>query len=179
MLICVLPFLNNLQLFCLRGAWDSEGSSTGNSAKKDSEARLQEVRGRARTNAKWQRVISLFHQLRSTLARGERHSPNNQVSHPCESSYPLMSMQDFKLDLIEQLCTLSLCRGAPRWAGWKSLPERGFLKAPLSCQQLPRGVCNNIADILVKVRGSGVKVRFWTPPFGRGILKSFRLFLSA
>jgi hypothetical protein len=26
-----------------------------------------------------------------------------------------------------------------------------------------RGVLNNIPDILVKVRGSGVKFRFWTP----------------
>jgi len=51
------------------------------------------------------------------------------------------------------------------WAGWKSLPESGFPKAPLWCQQLTRGDCNNIADILVKVRGFGVKVRFWTPPF--------------
>jgi len=33
-----------------------------------------------------------------------------------------------------------------------------------------RGVLNNIPDILVKVRGSGVKFRFWTPfdpNFGR------------
>jgi hypothetical protein len=64
-----------------------------------------------------------------------------------QSSHPLLSMQDLKLDLIEQLCTLSLCRGAPRWVGWKSLPERGFPKAPLSCQQLTRGVCNNIGDV--------------------------------
>jgi len=72
-------------------------------------------------------------------------------------------MQDLKLDLTEHPCILSLWREVPRWAGWKSLPESGFPKAPLWCQQLTRGVCNNIADILVEVRGSGVKVRFLTP----------------
>jgi len=72
-------------------------------------------------------------------------------------------MQELKLDLIEHPCMLSLWREVPRWAGWKSLSERGFSKAPLLCHQLTRGVCNNIGDVLVKVRGSGVKVRFWTP----------------
>jgi len=42
------------------------------------------------------------------------------------------------------------------------LPEFGFPKAPLWCQQLTRGVCNNIGDILVKVWGYEVKIRFWT-----------------
>ena len=34
------------------------------------------------------------------------------------------------------------------------------------CQQFTRGFLNNIPDILVKFRGSGVKVRF-EPSFGR------------
>jgi len=34
----------------------------------------------------------------------------------------------------------------PRWAGWKSLPESGFPKAPPRCHQLTRGVRNNIED---------------------------------
>ena len=42
-------------------------------------------------------------------------------------------------------------------------------KAPPWCQQL-RGVSNNIGGILVKVRGSGVKVRLWTL-FGRETTK--------
>ena len=67
----------------------------------------------------------------------------------------ILSMQDLKLDLTEHPCILSLWREVPRWAGWKSLPENGFPKAPLWCQQLTRGVCDNIADILVKVRGKG------------------------
>jgi hypothetical protein len=36
-----------------------------------------------------------------------------------------------------------------------------------------RGVLNYIPDILVKIRGSGVKFRFWTPfgpPFGKGVI---------
>ena len=33
-------------------------------------------------------------------------------------------------------------------------------KAPLWCHQPTRGVCNNIGEILVKVRGSGVGVQF-------------------
>ena len=72
--------------------------------------------------------------------------------------HPLLSMQDLKLDITEHPCILSLWREVPRW---KSLPEIGFPKAPLWCQQLTRGVCNNIVDILVRVWGSGV--RFWTP----------------
>ena len=43
------------------------------------------------------------------------------------------------------------------------LPEIGF---PPRYHQFTRGVCNNIGDILVKLRWSGVKVRFLTP-FGR------------
>jgi len=72
-------------------------------------------------------------------------------------------MQDLKLDLTEHPCILNLWREVPRWAGWKSLPKKGFPKAPLSCQQLTRGVCNNVGDVEVKVRGSGVKVQFLTP----------------
>ena len=49
---------------------------------------------------------------------------------------------------------------------WISLPESGFPKTPLWCQQLTRGVCSNIGDISVKVRGSGVGVRF-DPGFGK------------
>ena len=56
--------------------------------------------------------------------------------------------------------TLNLWREVPRWAGWKSFSESEFPKAPLWCQKLTRGVCNNIGGILVKVGGSGVKVRF-------------------
>ena len=43
-----------------------------------------------------------------------------------------------------------------------------YQKLPVS--EKIRGVLNNIPDILVKVRGSGVKFRFWTPfdpNFGR------------
>jgi len=87
-----------------------------------------------------------------------------------------LSIQDPYLDISKHPCPLSLWREVPRWAGWKSLSESGFPKAPLWCQQLTRGVCNNIADSLVKVRGSGVKVRSWTPPFGSEISKSFSLF---
>jgi hypothetical protein len=48
--------------------------------------------------------------------------------------------------------------------GRVEIPVRKWIsKAPLWCHQLTRGVRNNIVDILVKVRGSGVKVRFWTP----------------
>jgi len=36
-----------------------------------------------------------------------------------------------------------------------------YQKLPVS--EKIRGVLNNIPDILVKVRGSGVKFRFWTP----------------
>ena len=48
--------------------------------------------------------------------------------------------------------------------GRVGIPARNWIsKSSIWCQQLTRGVCNNIADILVKVRGSGVKVRFWAP----------------
>ena len=50
----------------------------------------------------------------------------------------------------------------PRWAGWKSLQDNEFLKAPPRYQQLTRGFCNYIGDDLVKIREFGVKVRFWT-----------------
>jgi hypothetical protein len=70
-----------------------------------------------------------------------------------QSSHPILSMQDLKLDLTEQPCILSLWREVPRWAGWKSLPENGFPKAPLWCQQLTRGVCNNIGDVSEKSPG--------------------------
>ena len=46
-------------------------------------------------------------------------------------------------------------------------------KAPPWCQQL-RGVSNNIGGILVKVRGSGVKVRFWTPFWQGKVRFTFR-----
>ena len=59
-----------------------------------------------------------------------------------------------------------------RCAGEDSLPETQFKKAPPGYHQLNRGVCNNIGDILVKVRGSGVKVRFWTP-FWQGNWRSY------
>jgi hypothetical protein len=63
--------------------------------------------------------------------------------------------------------------------GRVEIPARKWIfKGSLWCQQLTRGVCKNIGDILVKVRGSGVKVRFWTP-FWQGISKSFSLFLPA
>ena len=67
-------------------------------------------------------------------------------------------------------CTFTLWREVPRWAGWKSLPKNGFTKAPPRYLKLTRGVSNIIGDILVKVRGPGVKVRFWTP-FGRETTK--------
>jgi len=60
-----------------------------------------------------------------------------------------LSIQDPVLDISKHPCTLSLWWEVPRWAGWKSLSESGFPKAPLWCQQLTRGVCNNIGDILV------------------------------
>ena len=47
--------------------------------------------------------------------------------------------------------------------GWKSLPKGQFFKSSSPVPGKIRGVLNNIADILVKVRGSGVKFRFWTP----------------
>ena len=59
--------------------------------------------------------------------------------------------------------------------GRVEIPARKWIKkAPLWCQQLTRGVCNNIADILVKVWGSGVKVRFLDPPFGRELAKLWK-----
>jgi len=56
----------------------------------------------------------------------------------------------------------------------ESLPESGFPKACPRYHQLIRGVCNNIGDILVKVRESGAKVRFWTP-FWQGNYEKPRL----
>jgi hypothetical protein len=65
-----------------------------------------------------------------------------------------------KLDIPKHPCTLSLWRELPRLAMWNSLPESGFPKAPPRYHQLIRGVCNNFGDMLVKVRGSRVKVWF-------------------
>jgi len=62
-------------------------------------------------------------------------------------------------------CTLSLWQEVPRWARRKSLSESRFPKAPPRHHQLTRGV--NIGEILVKVRGSGVKVWF-SIPFWQG-----------
>jgi len=41
-----------------------------------------------------------------------------------------LSIQDPWLDIPKHPCALSLWREVPRWAGWKSLSESGFPKAP-------------------------------------------------
>ena len=61
----------------------------------------------------------------------------------------------------------------PSRTGWKSLPKRGFPKAPPRYLQT-RGACNNIGGILANVWGSGMKARFW-PPFWQGNHEMSRL----
>ena len=61
----------------------------------------------------------------------------------------------------------------PRWAGWTwvEIPAKKWIsKSSCPVSEKIRGVLNNIPDILVKVQGSGVKFRSWTPfdpTFGR------------
>jgi len=69
-------------------------------------------------------------------------------------------MQDLKLDLTEATLHTQFVAGGAQVSMVEIPARNGVPKAPLWCQQLTRGVCNEIADILLKVRGSGVKVRF-------------------
>ena len=54
--------------------------------------------------------------------------------------------------------------------GRVEIPAKKWIFKSSPVPEKIRGVLNNIPDILVKVRGSGVKFRFWTPfdpTFGR------------
>ena len=94
-----------------------------------------------------------------------------KVLPQCRKIY--LSIQDPLLHICKHPCTLSFWREAPRWAGWTwvEIPAKRSISKSLSpVPEKIRGVLNNIPDILVKVRGSGVKFRFWTPfdpTFGR------------
>jgi len=84
-------------------------------------------------------------------------------NHVTQSRKVHLSMQDPKLGTYKHPCALRLWREVPSrhgGPGWKSLPENRFSNAPLWFQQLTRGVCNNIGDIMRVVRGGGAGVRF-------------------
>ena len=100
----------------------------------------------------------------------------SQASHPCESYCPKAERYVGTLIrcILAPLYTQFVAKGAQ--VGRMEIPARnGFPKAPPWYHQLTRCVCNNIGDILVKVRGSGVKVRFWTP-FWHGNYEMQRLY---
>jgi hypothetical protein len=57
--------------------------------------------------------------------------------------------------------------------GRVEIPAKKWIsKSSFPVPEKTRGVLNNIPDNLVKVRGSGVKVRFWTP-FWQGNWRSY------
>jgi len=101
-----------------------------------------------------------------------------QVSHSCQKFCPnaekyIKVSRTLSYIYVSTPAHSVFWREAPRWTGWTwvEIPaKRSITKSSSPVPEKTRGVLNNIPDILVKVRGSGVKFRFWTPfdpTFGR------------